>query len=122
LSWVFRLLPFLVGGHRQLDLENLALRQQLAVHKHTALRPRLPQSPWQTPFAERLIGWIQRECLNHVLVLDERHLRRTRARYFSFYHQARTHLALDKDAPDSRPIELPAMERIVPISEVGGLH
>ena len=81
-----------------------------------------PQSPWQNPFAERLIGSIRRECLNHVIVLGERHLRRILTRYFSYYHQARTHLALDKDAPDSRPIELPATGRIVPISEVGGLH
>jgi transposase InsO family protein len=81
-----------------------------------------PQSPWQNPFAERLIGSIRREYLNHVLVLGERHLRRNLTRYFSYYHQARTHLALDKDAPDSRPIALPATRRIVPISEVGGLH
>jgi putative transposase len=81
-----------------------------------------PQSPWQNPFVERLIGSIRRECLNHVLVLGDRHLRRILTRYFSYYHQARTHLALDKDAPDSRPIELPATGRIVPISEVGGLH
>src|SRR5438093_1624319 len=50
-----------------------------------------PHSPWQNPFAERLIGSIRRECLNHVLVLGERHLRRTLARYFAYYHRARTH-------------------------------
>jgi putative transposase len=66
-----------------------------------------PQSPWQNPFAERLIGSIRRECLNHVLVLGERHLHRILTRYFSYYHQSRTHLALDKDAPDLRPIALP---------------
>jgi transposase InsO family protein len=65
-----------------------------------------PHSPWQNPFAERLIGSIQRECLNHVLVLGKRHLRRILIRYFAYYHQARTHLALDKDATDLRPIEL----------------
>src|SRR5713101_6863240 len=81
-----------------------------------------PLSPWQNPFAERLIGSIRRECLNHVLVLGERHLRRILARYFSYYHRARTHLALDKDAPDVRPVELPAAGRIVEIPEVGGLH
>src|SRR5437879_626449 len=62
-----------------------------------------PHSPWQNPFAERLIGSIRRECLNHVLVLGERHLRRTLARYFAYYHRARTHLSLDKDAPHGRP-------------------
>jgi transposase InsO family protein len=81
-----------------------------------------PHSPWQNPFAERLIGSIRRECLNHVLVLGERHLRRILARYFSYYHRARTHLALDKDAPDVRPVELPEGGRIVEIPEVGGLH
>ena len=62
-----------------------------------------PHSPWQNPFAERLIGSIRRECLNHVLVLSERHLRRILTRYLAYYHRARTHLALDKDAPDVRP-------------------
>jgi putative transposase len=81
-----------------------------------------PQSPWQNPFAERLIGSIRRECLNHVLVLSERHLRRLLIRYFVYYHQSRTHLALDKDAPDIRPIELPVTGKIAQLSEVGGLH
>jgi putative transposase len=81
-----------------------------------------PQSPWQNPFVERLIGSIRRECLNHVLVLGERHLRRILTRYLVYYHQARTHLALDKDAPDFRPIELPVAGKIVQLPEVGGLH
>ena len=81
-----------------------------------------PQSPWQNPFVERLIGSIRRECLNHVLVLGERHLRRILTRHFRYYHRARTHLALDKDAPDVRPVELPEAGRIVEIPEVGGLH
>src|SRR5256884_9592413 len=81
-----------------------------------------PHSPWQNPFAERLIGAIRRECLDHVLVLGERHLRRTLARYFAYYHQARTHLALDKDAPDIRPIQLPEAGTILQIPQVGGLH
>ncbi len=81
-----------------------------------------PHSPWQNPFAERLIGSIRRECLNHVLVLGERHLRRTLARYFAYYHRARTHLSLDKDAPHGRPIERPELGRVIPIREVGGLH
>jgi putative transposase len=81
-----------------------------------------PQSPWQNPFAEGLIGSIRRECLNHVLVLDERHLRHILTRYFAYYHHARTHLALDKDAPDVRPIELPDAGPIVQIPQIGGLH
>jgi putative transposase len=76
----------------------------------------------ENPFAERLIGSIRRECLDHVLVLGERHLCRILARYLRYYQQARTHLALDKDAPDVRPVELPERGRIVQVSEVGGLH
>src|SRR5438477_10466075 len=79
-------------------------------------------SPWQNPFAERLIGSIRRACLNHVVVLGEQHLRRTLARYFAYYHGARTHLSLEKDAPHGRPIEQPELGRVIPISEVGGLH
>jgi putative transposase len=81
-----------------------------------------PHSPWQNPFAERLIGSIRRECLDHVLVLSEPHLRRTLTRYFAYYHGARTHLSLDKDAPDGRPLELPELGPVIPISEVGGLQ
>jgi putative transposase len=81
-----------------------------------------PRSPWQNPFAERLIGSIRRECLNHVVVLGEQHLRRTLARYFAYYHGARTHLSLEKDAPDGRSIEPVGCGTIVTIPEVGGLH
>src|SRR6267143_4562708 len=81
-----------------------------------------PHSPWQNPFAERLIGYLRRECLNHVLVLGEGHLRRTLTHYFAYYHGARTHLSLDKDAPHGRRIEQPELGRVIPIREVGGLH
>ena len=81
-----------------------------------------PHSPWQNPFVERLIGSIRRECLDHVLILGERHVRRVLVRYFSYYHRARTHLSLDKDAPEVRPIEPPPLGAIIPIPEVGGLH
>jgi putative transposase len=79
----------------------------------------VPQSPWQNPVAERLIGSVRRECLDHVLVLSERHLRRILARYFSYYHRARTHLALDKDAPDGRPVERAEAGTIMQVLEVG---
>jgi transposase InsO family protein len=81
-----------------------------------------PQSPWQNPFAERLIGSIRRECLDHVVVFGEWHLRRILTAYFAYYHRARTHLALDKDAPDIRSVELPKAWQIVQIPEVSGLH
>jgi putative transposase len=81
-----------------------------------------PQSPWQNPFVERFIGSIRREWLNHMLVLGERHLCHILSRYLAYYHKARTQLALDKDAPDLRPIALPATEKIVQLPEVSGLH
>jgi putative transposase len=81
-----------------------------------------PQSPWQNPFAERLIGSVRRECLNHVVVLGERHLRRILTAYFAYYHRARTHLSLNKDAPDERPIEPPALGQVIAVPYVGGLH
>jgi transposase InsO family protein len=81
-----------------------------------------PQSPWQNPFAERLIGSIRRECLDHVVVLGERHLRRILTAYFAYYHRTRTHLSLAKDAPDGRNIEPPSLGAVLSIPEVGGLH
>jgi hypothetical protein len=64
----------------------------------------------------------RRECLDHVLVLSERHLRRILTAYFAYYHRTRTHLSLDKDAPHVRPIEMPEAGRVVPLREAGGLH
>jgi putative transposase len=81
-----------------------------------------PQSPWQNPFAERLIGSVRRECLDHVVVLDERHLRRILTAYFAYYDRARTHLSLNKDAPHERPIEPPALGQVISVPYVGGLH
>jgi transposase InsO family protein len=81
-----------------------------------------PHSPWQNPFAERLISSVRRECLDHMLVLGERHLRRVLRHYFAYHHQARTHLSLAKDAPDGRPIEPPEPSAIIAIPHIGGLH
>jgi transposase InsO family protein len=64
-----------------------------------------PSSPWQHSYAERLIGSLRRECLDHVIVLGERHLRRLLTAYLTYYHGARTHLALEKDAPTTRRIQ-----------------
>jgi transposase InsO family protein len=79
-----------------------------------------PRSPWQNAFAERLIGSVRRECLDHVVVLNPRHLRRLLKSYFAYYHYSRTHLGLAKDAPDRRAV-MPKGE-IIAIPEVGGLH
>jgi putative transposase len=80
------------------------------------------RSPWQNPFAERLIGSIRRECLNHIVVLGERHLKWNLKRYFRYYLDSRTHLSLEKDAPNPRIVQSPALRQIVQIPEVGGLH
>jgi Integrase core domain len=66
-----------------------------------------PRSPWQNPYVERLIGSIRRECLDHVIILSERHLRRVLSSYFQYHHEARTHLSLNKDCP-CRPVQLPS--------------
>jgi putative transposase len=81
-----------------------------------------PRSPWQNPYVERLIGSIRRECLDHVIVLHERHLRRLLTGYFQYYHHWRTHRALDMDCPVPRQVQLPEMGLIEEVSEAGGLH
>src|SRR4030088_2169898 len=81
-------------------------------------RPTSPRCPWQNGYAERLIGSIQRECLDHVVVFGERHLRQILLSYMSYYNQARTHLSVNKDAPSPRTVH--AVGRIVPTP--GGLH
>jgi putative transposase len=81
-----------------------------------------PASPWQNPYVERVIGSIRRECLDHVVVLNEAHLRRVLTSYVRYYHRSRTHLALEKDTPDHRPAAETAVGPIVVIPEVGGLH
>jgi len=81
-----------------------------------------PRSSWQNPYAERLVGSIRRECLDHVIVWNQRSLRRTLLRYFAYYQRSRTHLALAKDAPEPRAVEPPQQGRVVAIPQVGGLH
>ena len=81
-----------------------------------------PRSPWQSPYVERLIGSIRRECLDHVIVLDEFSLRRQIASYLDYYHGSRSHLSLGKDAPDGRAVEPPELGGIVAVPKVGGIH
>ncbi len=81
-----------------------------------------PSSPWQNPYAERLIGSMRRECLDHVIVLGERHLQQVLTCYAAYYHRARTHLSLEKDSPTPRRVQTPTEGRVVAFSEVGGLH
>jgi transposase InsO family protein len=81
------------------------------------------QSPWQNIFVERVIGSIRRECLDHVIIANERHLRRILGSYVQYYNFSRTHKSLALDCPVHRPIERPSRgKKIVAIPFVGGLH
>jgi len=79
-------------------------------------------SPWQNAYAERVIGSIRRECLDHVVVIGERHLREILSKYVNYYNGTRTHLSLSKDAPEPRSVQLPSEGRVVKVPRVGGLH
>ena len=81
-----------------------------------------PRSPWQNGYAERVIGSIRRECLDHVVVIGERHLLRILAKYVDYDNGTRTHLSLSKDAPNPRTVQLPNQGRVVEVPCVGGLH
>jgi putative transposase len=81
-----------------------------------------PRSPWQNPFVERLIGTLRHDCLDHLIVLNERHLRRIVARYLDYYHDWRTHLSLSMDAPNPRRVHPPEQGRVVQFPDIGGLH
>jgi transposase InsO family protein len=83
-----------------------------------------PQSPWQNPFVERLIGSIRRVCLDHVIILNEMHLSRILSSYFDYYHYDRTHYGLGKDTPFERPVQPKPAEgsKVIELPRVGGLH
>jgi transposase InsO family protein len=83
-------------------------------------RPISPRSPWQNGYVERVIGSIRRECLDHVIVWSETHLRRVLREYTLYYNTARSHLGLDKDAPNRRPIQ--SRGTIIGGAVLGGLH
>ena len=83
-------------------------------------RPTAYRSPWQNGYVERVIGSIRRECLDHMLIFGEAHLRRTLKNYAEYYNRARTHLSLEKDSPFQRPVERAG--GIVACNHLGGLH
>jgi transposase InsO family protein len=103
------------------DYPNVEAHQNSSVLRSSIRdRPISPRSPWQNPYAERLIGTLRRECLDHVLIVGERHLRRMLASYSSYYNESRTHLALEKDAPLRRAIQRCGAIITTPI--LSGLH
>ena len=81
-----------------------------------------PRSPRHNPYAERVIGTLRRECLDNVIVLHERHLRRVLRSYIDFYHRWRVHRSLEMDSPGHRPVQPPELGEVVEIPDVGGLQ
>ncbi len=100
------------GGQFQSRVKSLGIEEVLTA----------PRSPWQNAFVERVIGSIRRDCLDHVIVLNERHLKWILASYFSYYHLWRTHLSLGMDSPEPRPVQPPTHGKVIQLPEVGGLH
>jgi putative transposase len=98
------------------------LFQQRVKHMDIEEVKSAPQSPWQNPYGERVIGSIRRDALDHMIVLNERHLRRVLQTYVDYYHHWRTHLSLEMDALESRAVQLPKLGSVRKIPEVGGLH
>jgi putative transposase len=81
-----------------------------------------PRSPWQSPYVERLVGSIRRECLDRIIVFNERQLRTILDSYFAYYHKVRPHRGLSHDSPIPRPVELPVRGNVIEMPLVGGLH
>jgi transposase InsO family protein len=98
------------GSKVRLRIASLGIEEVLAA----------PRSPWQNPYVERLIGSIRRDCLNHFVILNAKHLKRILASYFVYYHGSRTHLGLDKQCPIPRQVS--SIGRIITIPQLGGLH
>jgi len=80
------------------------------------------RSPWQNGYCERVVGTLNRECLNHMIILNERHCFRVIKSYLEYYHRDRTHIGLGKDTPDGRPVEPPSLGPVKRRPMVGGLH
>jgi putative transposase len=100
------------GGAFQKRIRAMGIEQVLSA----------PRSPWQNPFVERLIGTLRRDCLDHVIILNDRHLRHIVGRYLDYYHKWRTHLSLAMDAPNPRTVHPPDRGRVAAFPELGGLH
>lgn len=81
-----------------------------------------PQNPWQNPYVERMIGSIRRECLDHVIVINEASLLRVLKEYFEYYQRCRTHLSPRKDAPLSRAVQPPSLGEVIETPQVGLHH
>jgi putative transposase len=101
------------GGEFTKDVKAMGIKEVLSA----------PRSPWQRAYVERVIGTLRRECLDHVIVLNEVSLYRHVKSFLAYYHhESRTHLSLAKDAPEPRPVHQADRGAVVAISQVGGLH
>ena len=81
-----------------------------------------PHLPWQNAYVERVIGSIRRECLDHLMIFNQRHLRRILSAYVDYYHHTRTHLSIEKDCPDPRPMMPRRFGKVIALPQVAGLH
>jgi putative transposase len=101
------------GKHFRGRVRNLGIKGVLIARR----------SPWQNPYAERVIGTLRRELLDHVIVMNERHLRRLLRQYVAeYYHGCRTHLSLGKESPHPRTVEPPETGEVIELPVLGGLH
>ncbi len=100
------------GGYFRRRVQNMGIQEIVTSRK----------SPWQNPYAERVIGSMRKECLDHVIILGENHLGRILRSYIKYYNESRTHLFLWRNAPTPRTAELPSQVPVIAIPEVGGLH
>jgi transposase InsO family protein len=108
-----------------LDRDSKFSNEALALLKSSAIDPVRTsiRSPWQNGVAERWVGNARRECFDHVIALDEAHVRRLGRDFIAYYHEDRTHLGLDKDTPSGRPVESkPDGAELESLPRVGGLH
>jgi len=100
------------GNFFQQRVKNMGIREVLIA----------PKSPWQNPIAERVIGTLRRECLDHMIILNEKHLYHILKDYMDYYHNCRIHLSLDRNSPSLRDIEPPSEGKIISFPQVSGLH
>jgi hypothetical protein len=109
----------LIRDHDQVYGERFSRQARMLDIREAVIAPR---SPWQNAYAERVIGAIRRECLDHVVIVRERQLLRILSEYADYYNRTRTHLSLAKDAPESRSVQPPSQGRVMQVPRVRGLH
>jgi len=134
--FLISLLTSVVRFRLSLQPENATLRHQLSATRRTFLDqhvkelvaigffivPPAPASPWQNPYVGGVIGSLRRELLDHVIILDQRHLKRLLSSYLDYYNPCRTHRPLDQDAPNGRPTLSTDSGKVIEFPVVHGLH